>query len=108
MGLIIPPGVTSLTAYEWCNKHGLWRGPTQLIEAPDSDASLNGGVCSALHADFLRRQRGEPWNQIAPYTEADGAKHTPYITVTGSVATVTVGDGDPYHPMTASPDLKGQ
>jgi len=58
--------------------------------------------CPTMHAEFLRRQSGHPWNSAAPFTEALGAKHTPYITVSGSEATVTVGDGNPYHPMTAS------
>merc|ERR1712113_530967 len=27
----IPAGATELTAYAWCNKHGLWIGPTAYL-----------------------------------------------------------------------------
>ena len=32
----IPASATELTAYEWCNKHGLWKGPTVTISAGSS------------------------------------------------------------------------
>jgi len=67
-------------------------------------AALAADFCPTMHADFLRRQAGHPWNMAAPFTEADGAKHTPYINISGSEATVTVGDGSPYHPMSAGTD----
>jgi len=60
------------------------------------------GFCPTLHADFLRRQQ-LTWGRAAPFNESDGAKHTPYIAINGTVATVTVGDGSPYHPMVAAP-----
>jgi desulfoferrodoxin (superoxide reductase-like protein) len=94
----VPVGATSLTAYEWCNKHGLWEGPT--VQVPVD-------FCPTMHAEFLRRQANAPWNRATPYNETDGAKHTPYITVTDSVAVVKVGDGSPYHPMSASAELDG-
>merc|ERR1719330_663649 len=88
----IPIGTTSLTAYEWCNKHGLWEGPT---------VSVPIDFCPTMHAEFLRRQANAPWFSAQPYNVTGGAKHTPYITVNGSVAVVKVGDGSPYHPMSA-------
>jgi len=37
----LPSNATSLTAYEFCNLHGLWKGPTVSITNDDSD--LNAG-----------------------------------------------------------------
>lgn len=59
--------------------------------------------CSTIHAEFTRRQLSEH-NVATPYDQSSGAKHTPFITLEGGMATVTVGDGNPYHPMTASSD----
>lgn len=58
------------------------------------------GFCPTLHADMMRRQR----SHFEPYvfTEANGTKHTPYISLAGSVATVTVGNARAYHPMSAA------
>ena len=67
-----------------------------LIQLPE----ISGQFCKSLHADFTRRQLDEH-SQETPYTQASGNKHTPFITVENGVATVTVGDGDPYHPMVA-------
>lgn len=38
----ISEGVTEVTAYEWCNLHGLWRGPTVRVvtDEDDSPASI--------------------------------------------------------------------
>lgn len=64
-----------------------------------------------MHADFVRRQGSlqgnPPWNSTEPFNETKGAKHTPYLTVTGSKAKVVVGNGNPYHPTVASSELDG-
>jgi len=111
---LIPRGVTSLTAYEFCNLHGLWKGPTVLVTQPVVEATPSASTCAmapvaesawlSFVADFNRRQSNpdEPFQEIEPYTESDGKKHTPYISIHGTTATVTVGDGSPYHPMVAS------
>lgn len=106
----IPKGTTKLQAYEWCNLHGLWEGP----EVSVSSAVTSDPACSkddlaeaahdSYHADLSRRQALAPWEENEPYTEDDGKKHTPYIEVDRGTATVTVGDGNPFHPMTASSD----
>lgn len=54
-------------------------------------------------ADFHRRQQ-LTWGSPQLFSEALGAKHTPYITIQGTTALVTVGDGKPYHPMTGGED----
>merc|ERR1712083_269027 len=51
-----------------------------------------------------RRQNMEPFESSTPFTEANSTKHTPYINISGNTGTVVVGDGNPYHPMTASAD----
>merc|ERR1712039_362677 len=38
----IPSGVTSLTAFEYCNLHGLWRGPTVQVSGQDNAAPSVG------------------------------------------------------------------
>jgi len=39
---VVPSDATSLTAYEWCNLHGLWKGPTVSL----SKATTSG--CSGM------------------------------------------------------------
>merc|ERR1712083_299766 len=51
-----------------------------------------------------RRQNMEPFESSTPFTEANSTQHTPYINISGNTGTVVVGDGNPYHPMTASAD----
>merc|ERR1712087_744080 len=63
----IPDGTTSLQAYEWCNKHGLWEGPvvnvssTLTAEAACSKDDLNASAFESYDADFRRRQAMDPW-----------------------------------------------
>mmetsp|Transcript_113197 Transcript_113197/g.315185 ORF Transcript_113197/g.315185 Transcript_113197/m.315185 type:complete len:329 (-) Transcript_113197:99-1085(-) len=102
----IPAGVMALTAYEFCNLHGLWKGPTVDVPSTTQGAAtcpmdpVPAGAFPFFVADFHRRQK-LTWKEDSPYTEEDGKKHTPYITLSGSTGTVTVGDGNPYHPMNA-------
>lgn len=45
----VPLGVTEVTAYEFCNLHGLWKGPSISAEASslgDSDAAIMADVMS--------------------------------------------------------------
>merc|ERR1719450_1500175 len=77
------------------------------VAAMTMGSVLASDFCPTMHAEFLRRQGNAPWNRATPYNETHGAKHTPYINVSRSVAVVKVGDGSPYHPMSASSDLNG-
>ena len=117
----IPPGVTALTAYEFCNLHGLWQGPTVSITTTDDNnntgtetATSDGIVCAvsspsepaydSYAADFVRRQTLPPFNTVEPYTADRGTLHVPYITVDGTTtkkATVVVGTDEERHEMRA-------
>ena len=102
----VPEGVTQLTAYEFCNLHGLWKGPTFNTEGT-GETGTTEAICmksdvppnsyESWHADFIRRQALPPFEVSEAYTP-DG-KHTPYITLNGSTGTVIVGPADNMHPM---------
>jgi len=105
----IPITATQLVAYEWCNKHGLWRGPPVNVSAgPNAGSCTKPAMAIAAQpswiSDFHRRQAMAPFSSTDPYVESNGKKHTPYIRVDGSQGTVTVGDGSPFHPMVGSTD----
>ena len=115
----IPDGVESITAYEFCNKHGLWKGPTVNLDATSNDTSEE--VCAltpphepawdSLHADFVRRQSLPPFSSDVPFTDDTNPKHIPYVTVyiayvtegdikgRGMKGSVIVGVEGNYHPM---------
>jgi len=108
MRFTIPNGVESITAYEFCNKHGLWKGPTVNLVATSDDMSEE--VCAlnpphdlawdSLHADFLRRQSLPPFNSADPFTDDTNPKHIPYVTVVDDMkGSVIVGVEGNYHPM---------
>ncbi|EJK52372.1 hypothetical protein THAOC_28367 [Thalassiosira oceanica] len=116
----VPSGVTEMTPYEFCNLHGLWVGETVavpsttdvLAETRATDATCGpkqwtSGSWESVHADLLRQQAAHynP-NGDAVFTEVDGKKHTPYITLDGAKGRVFVGveGGSPIHPMIASKD----
>eukprot|EP00579_Thalassiosira_antarctica_P001393 CAMPEP_0201868152 /NCGR_PEP_ID=MMETSP0902-20130614/2160_1 /ASSEMBLY_ACC=CAM_ASM_000551 /TAXON_ID=420261 /ORGANISM="Thalassiosira antarctica, Strain CCMP982" /LENGTH=338 /DNA_ID=CAMNT_0048393463 /DNA_START=90 /DNA_END=1106 /DNA_ORIENTATION=+ len=113
MTFSVPAGVTELTPYNWCNKHGLWKG--ELVTVTATSAGRSSAACgvsefqksawTSVHADFMRMQK-EHFESQLPFTEADGAKHTPYITLKDDgTASVLVGDTDvAIHPMNGSPD----
>ena len=65
------------------------------------------GAWPSVHADFMRQQK-ETYGSDVPFTEDDGEKHTPYITLAndGKSAYIFVGkeDGGPVHPMVGSSD----
>lgn len=112
MTFSVPAGATELTPLEWCNKHGLYKGPTVPVPSITSDASQSCGVgdfqesaWTSVHADFMRLQ-SEDHALDTPFTEAGGAKHTPYITLKDDgTASILVGDPDSaIHPMNGSPD----
>ena len=44
----VPEGTESVTAYSWCNIHGLWVGPT--VEIPASDAVADADTTSSSSA----------------------------------------------------------
>jgi len=116
MTFSVPGGVTTLTPFEWCNKHGLYKGTTVTIPNPTtvdpSDPScgisaFETQAWESVHADFVRLQRMPPHNSEVPFTETGGAKHTPYITLDadGKTASILVGDtAVAVHPMNGSPD----
>merc|ERR1711948_226833 len=55
----IPSTATSLTAYEFCNLHGLWQGPTVFVNVPDDDGQpsnvyvLWGAIATAAASVFV-------------------------------------------------------
>jgi len=102
------------------NKHGLWAGPAVQVPTSETETvpveqkSLEvSGECSvsdfpeaawpSVHADFLRLQ-AQVFESEMPYTEADGEKHVPYITVNeDGTSSILVGKvGGPIHPMNGS------
>ncbi|KAL7521287.1 hypothetical protein ACHAWX_005957 [Stephanocyclus meneghinianus] len=113
---LVPEGITALTPFEFCNKHGLWMGDTvstggveqtdRIITCSESDAlQWVEGAWTSLKADFERQQRNT-FGSDAPYTETDSEKHTPFITVNGDgTASILVGSVDGgIHPMVGSAD----
>lgn len=106
----VPAGTTKLTAYEWCNKHGLWVGPTVEVESPTGPQltcnvdMIDSTARPSIRAELFRLQSLPPFSETDSYTEDDGAKHTPYITVSddGHSGSVVVGTEVVYHPMDAS------
>lgn len=102
----IPEGASTLTAYSWCNLHGLWEGPT--IEV---DGGTGSGMCTAAqiagtawpsyNADFFHIQSMPPFSTTTPYTIEDGTKHTPFITISEDLTSgsVVVGNEEAFHPM---------
>merc|ERR1719203_395576 len=108
MTFTIPAGATQLQAYEWCNLHGLFEGPAVSVITAGTDPAVCAfdGLDVSAQASFigdLNRRQQLTWDS-PPFTEALGAKHTPYITIQGSLGMVTVGDGSPYHPMSGGSD----
>lgn len=118
----VPEQVTEMTAYEFCNLHGLWMGPTVStamaelgfdnnstnVEKAGEDAeplfcyidSPLSVAFDSFAADFVRRQSLPPFNSLDPYDEDDGTKHTPYVRLNDNgTATVTVGVEGNYHVM---------
>ncbi|CAE7513674.1 unnamed protein product [Symbiodinium natans] len=113
----IPVGTTSLRAFELCNLHGLYRSPavavttgqtTSLAPAACSVQQCVEGTsvsnCQAFASELLRRQEGQP------KTDPSG-KHTPFLVLNGTTATIVVGiggtpgnEGGLIHPMTPSDD----
>jgi desulfoferrodoxin (superoxide reductase-like protein) len=106
----IPSSATELVAYEWCNLHGLWKGPEVSVVSPGPSVAtctkpqVGTTAQTSFIADLHRRQAAAPFNSPTPFNETLGSKHTPYIALQGTNGTVTVGNGSPFHPMVASTD----
>merc|ERR1712190_620013 len=98
----IPFAASSLTAYEFCNKHGLYVGPSVSVATSVTTTTTVASTCDFVVAELERRQFGI-FGSDSPYTQAESPKHTPFLSISGDTATVTVG-GSPFHPMTASND----
>ncbi|CAE8726190.1 unnamed protein product [Polarella glacialis] len=132
----VPAGTTEMTAYEYCNKHGLFVGDETAVAGSstsgNSEASCSATACPrevvnfaqaadclALVADANRRQALEngrsPLAFLMPYNlGSDNEKHNPYIVLDGNVAKVVIGKGaasgdasDPVHPMVGDPSSDG-
>ena len=100
----------------YSNKHGLWIGETVAVpsvvtsETRSADSSCGpkqwpSAAWESVHADLLRQQAAH-FDSESVFTEVDGKKHTPYITLEGVKGKVFVGveGGEPIHPMVASRD----
>jgi len=107
----VPPGVTQLTPYSWCNIHGFWIGDTVVLDkvaADEGGAAADCAVSSfhpdtwpSLHADFSRLQNAVFLSDV-PFDESNGEKHVPYITVTDENSNGSIIVGNPegeIHPM---------
>merc|ERR1712070_397430 len=44
----VPRNASSLTAFEFCNKHGLWKGPTVQVQTTNLDESESPNVRIAV------------------------------------------------------------
>ena len=101
--------------YDHSNIHGLYVGETVAVPITSQSRSVNAdcnavdfpeGAWESVHADFVRQQK-ETYLSDTPFTEADGEKHTPYITLAddGKSLSIFVGkEPDPIHPMNGSVD----
>ena len=82
---------------------------TRSAEATCGLKQWTSGAWESVHADLLRQQVAQ-YNPTgaAVFTEVDGKKHTPYITLdaAGAKGRVFVGveGGSPIHPMTSAKD----
>ena len=123
----IPRETTSIQAFSFCNNHGLHGSEVSQVTATgtalaacavipcyEDTIGIENGVCvqfTVMEADAMRRQLSEH-KQEKPFVPAtSNFKHTPYVTITGTSAKVTVGLGttsgnaaDPIHPSVSSED----
>jgi len=97
-----PKASNIVTPYEFCNKHGLYVGPSVILRTTTTTtlAQIPEGTCDFVVAELERRQSAIFGSSI-PYTELQSSKHAPYIVIEGTRATVIVGNSV-LHPMTAS------
>merc|ERR1712190_66626 len=102
LNFVIPSSARSLTAYEFCNKHGLYVGPSVRVATSTTTTTTIITQCDFVVAELERRQFSI-FGSDSPYTQAESPKHTPFLSISGDTATVRVG-GSPFHPMTASND----
>ena len=113
----IPPGTTAVRAFEFCNVHGLFRGPAVSVDTQHIKPDANIGcsvqtcaegtsvsACQAFTGELLRRADNTPKNDPT-------GKHKPYLTLQGTRATIVVGIGATpgnagglIHPMQPSDD----
>merc|ERR1712176_704784 len=80
--LIIPEGVSQLTAYSFCNLHGLWEGPAVSVfqGTAAKTCRVSAGADTAwtsVIADINVQQGWPPHNRSAAYNEPHGAKLIP-------------------------------
>eukprot|EP01065_Artemidia_motanka_P003855 TRINITY_DN1184_c0_g1_i1.p1 TRINITY_DN1184_c0_g1~~TRINITY_DN1184_c0_g1_i1.p1 ORF type:complete len:3003 (+),score=803.35 TRINITY_DN1184_c0_g1_i1:42-9011(+) len=112
----VPNGVTTVTPYALCNVHGLYRGDAVAATASTSverrcavDRCLRSvpvQVCELFEVQrtaALRRHRLDQSTAAVFFQPAGNPKHTPWLSFTGAVATVTVGTAEAPHPADAEP-----
>ena len=113
----IPEGTTSVQAYQYCNLHGLFRGPSVAVLPSSVNSTANAG-CSVRQctegtsASACQAFTGELWRRAddTPKDDPTG-EHKPYLILNGSHATIVVGigategnEGGLIHPMQPSGD----
>ncbi|KAJ9456028.1 Adenylate cyclase [Diplonema papillatum] len=113
----IPRGTTKLTAFSFCNINGLYKSGEVSVDA--SIVSDNAMICAVTHCGGAQNR---PVNCEVATTRRAGLrlkqrhshgidvpwdvptdKHTPFVEIVGSSATVTIGQGV-GHPTLASAD----
>lgn len=108
----IPAHTSTVTAYEWCNLHGLWVGPTVAVtpanDAPHAECTKDNPLPNsygAFAADFVRLQQLPPFISTIPYSGGNN-KHTPFITLKSNFSgEVCVGVEGLMHPMKGNADV---
>ncbi|CAE7651346.1 unnamed protein product, partial [Symbiodinium sp. CCMP2456] len=113
----VPENATSLRAFELCNLHGLWSSEVVSLSPGSAAAGSRSGcalrqceegtavsACQAFTGELQRRENYQP--KVDPT-----GKHTPYLMLNGTTATIVVGigatpgnEGGLVHPMEPSDD----
>jgi desulfoferrodoxin (superoxide reductase-like protein) len=125
MSFRIPAGTTSLTAYEYCNLHGLYKGETFSVATSNTVATLDDvcpirtchqsmSDCNMWAAEYERRNTAAG---LTVRTSVDDTKHAPWIKLqSGGRAEVVIGiaavtgvvtETDLIHPMAEDHFIEG-
>ena len=74
----IPPGVTSVKAYEFCNIHGLWEGPSVKVQkAAEADKDTEDQKAADKNGDVKDLEKAE-----------SGASRTSNMVLTGLLLSI--------------------
>merc|ERR1719253_846723 len=105
LAFTLPPGTTQVTAYEYCNQHGLFRGDTLSVSASQTTADAPaagsaaayelrscGADCDSVWANinFMHQQE---FFTAEPHYDDEKKKHMPFLMLEKGGATLTVGLG---------------